>query len=61
MSYYERNLPYWHPEGRTIFLTWRLHGSLPRSFVRDLERLKEDPGKQFLAADRRLDAGTTGP
>jgi putative transposase len=61
MSYYERNLPHWHPEGRAIFLTWRLHGSLPRSFVRDLERLKEEPGKQFLAADRQLDAGTAGP
>jgi putative transposase len=61
MSYYERNLPHWHPEGRTIFLTWRLRGSLPRSFVRDLERLKEEPGKQFLAADQQLDAGTAGP
>lgn len=61
MSYYERNLPHWHPEGRTIFLTWRLHGSLPQSFVHDLEKLKEDPGKQFLAADRMLDAAATGP
>ncbi len=61
MTYYERNLPHWHPEGRTIFLTWRLHGSLPQSFVHDLEKLKEDPGKQFLAADRRLDAAATGP
>ncbi len=61
MTYYERNLPHWHPDGRTIFLTWRLHGSLPQSFVHDLEKLKKDPGKQFLAADRRLDAAATGP
>ena len=60
-AYYQRNLPHWQPDGRAIFLTWRLHGSLPRSFVRQVERLKEDPGKQFLAVDERLDAAATGP
>jgi REP element-mobilizing transposase RayT len=30
MTYYERNLPHWHPEGKAIFLTWRLYGSLPK-------------------------------
>src|SRR5690242_2955448 len=30
MTYYERNLPHWHPEGKAIFLTWRLFGSLPK-------------------------------
>ena len=60
-SYYQRNLPHWHPEGRAIFLTWRLYGSLPRDFVRQMETLKEDPGKQFLVADLRLDAALTGP
>ncbi|MGB9336527.1 MAG: transposase [Candidatus Acidiferrales bacterium] len=61
MSYYQRKLPHWHPEGRAIFLTWRLHGSLPASFVHGLEKLKREPGKQFLAADRMLDAGSIGP
>jgi len=59
--YYERNLPHWHPEGRAIFLTWRLHGSLPRGFVgRVRERVKR-PGKQFLIADVELDKAATGP
>ncbi|HEV2246813.1 MAG TPA: transposase [Terriglobia bacterium] len=31
MTFYRRNLPHWHPEGKSIFLTWRLFGSLPRS------------------------------
>ncbi|HET9177449.1 MAG TPA: hypothetical protein VFQ24_03740 [Terriglobia bacterium] len=31
MTFYRRNLPHWHPEGKAIFLTWRLFGSLPRS------------------------------
>src|SRR5713226_4227744 len=29
MAFYRRNLPHWHPEGASIFLTWRLYGSLP--------------------------------
>ena len=61
IGYYQRNLPHWQPEGRAIFLTWRLYGSLPRHFVLQLEKLKEDPGKKFLAADLRLDAAATGP
>ena len=61
MSYYERNLPHWHPDGRAIFLTWRLHGSLPAGFVHSLRKLKEDPRKQFLEAEQLLDAAVTGP
>lgn len=29
MTYYERNLPHWYPEGKALFVTWRLCGSLP--------------------------------
>ena len=60
-TYYERNLPHWQPEGRTIFLTWRLHGSLPRGFVHQLRKFQPKPGKQFMTADLRLDAAATGP
>ena len=61
MTYYERNLPHWHPEGRAIFLTWRLHGSLPKEFVCQLAKFEGDPGKQFLKADSMLDGATSGP
>jgi putative transposase len=61
MTYYARNMPHWQPEGRTIFLTWRLCGSLPTEFAHELRKLKQEPGKQFLAADLRLDAAATGP
>lgn len=61
MTYYERNLPHWHPDGKLIFLTWRLHGSLPANSLRKLRELREDPRKQFVAADRQLDLGRTGP
>ncbi len=61
MTYYARNMPHWQPEGRTIFLTWRLCGSLPAEFAHDLRKLKEQPGRQFSAADVKLDAAATGP
>lgn len=28
-AFYRRHLPHWQPPGATIFLTWRLYGSLP--------------------------------
>ena len=34
MTFYRRNLPHWHPEGKAIFLTWRLCGSLPAGLAR---------------------------
>jgi putative transposase len=61
MNYYERNLPHWHPQGRAIFLTWRLYGSLPARFVKELQKFSRAPGRQFLEADRILDAAATGP
>jgi len=36
MTFYRRNLPHWHPEGKTIFITWRLYGSLPASVLRKI-------------------------
>jgi REP element-mobilizing transposase RayT len=61
MTYYAHNLPHWHPEGRSIFLTWRLYRSLPSNLVRRLRLLKNDPGKQFLEADTCLDKSLAGP
>ncbi|HKM91236.1 MAG TPA: transposase [Candidatus Acidoferrales bacterium] len=61
MTYYARNLPHWHPDGKTIFLTWRLFGSLPSAVLKRLETLRATPGKQFVAADRFLDFAESGP
>ena len=60
--YYRRNLPHGHPEGASLFLTWRLHGSLPASFFagpREAESLS--PGDKFRRVDEVLDRGDTGP
>ncbi|MDE3137104.1 MAG: transposase [Acidobacteriota bacterium] len=40
MTYYERRLPHWFPQGKALFVTWRLWGSLPRHV---LARLKTEP------------------
>ena len=58
MSYTERHLPHWQPEGAAVFVTWRLYGSLPAS----VEALKsESAGKRFVAFDRDIDKAATGP
>ncbi len=59
MTLYQRRLPHWHPDGRPLFLTWRLHGSLPphRFFLTG----EVSAGKAFVAMDRLLDTARTGP
>jgi len=58
VSYHERHLPHWQPEGTALFVTWRLYGSLPGS----IEILKsQSAGRQFVAFDRELDKAATGP
>lgn len=74
MTFYRRNLPHWHPEGKTIFLTWRLYRSLPASLLKKTPTarngcatnasevvLEDSPGKQFLRFDAALDSARSGP
>lgn len=62
MTYYERHLPHWIPEGRPLFITWRLHRSLPVAVLYRLrQKYGKDAGKLFLYADRELDRAGSGP
>jgi putative transposase len=61
VNFYRRNLPHWQPEARAIFVTWRLCGSLPGGFTAHLRKWNVDPRKQFMSADRMLDAASSGP
>jgi hypothetical protein len=57
-TFHSRRLPHYHGIGDPIFLTWRLHNSLPHS------RCFPSPGTSgaaFLAMDRLLDNARTGP
>ena len=62
MEYYQRNLPHWFPDGEVIFLTWRLHGSLPVACSRHLRDASGSiAGKKFRLLDTRLDQALSGP
>jgi len=76
MAFYRRNLPPWHPEGKTLFVTFRLYGSLPASLLKNrtgrnafrssrqagaTEVPKESAGERFLRLDAALDCAKSGP
>jgi putative transposase len=60
-SYYERNLPHWHPTGKALFVTWQLHGSLPAHVRDDLQKKQMSPGKRFSHVDQELGNARFGP
>jgi putative DNA methylase len=57
--FYQRRLPHWHYIGQPVFVTFRLHDSLPpnRSFP---ERAMTS-GTAFAVFDRLLDHARSGP
>jgi len=59
MSLYRRRLPHWRPEGRPLFLTWRLHGTLPPNRYLTPEGLTS--GQAFVCIDLYLDRAGYGP
>ncbi len=60
MRHQERRLPHWDVVGQPIFVTFRLHGSLPATRVFAPEGLTTS-GEAFRAMDRILDRGSSGP
>src|SRR5260370_32048200 len=59
MKHYERRLPNWDLVGQSLFVTFRLPGSLPSGRVFPPGRLTS--GKAFVAIDRVRDKSTSGP
>ncbi len=59
MQHYERRLPHWDAIGQPLFVTFRLHGSLPANRVFPPDQLSS--GRAFVALDRILDKATSGP
>jgi putative transposase len=58
MTFYRRRLPHLYDIGRPIFLTWRLHDSLPGNRIFQVGNLSS--GKAFVALDRLLDEARSG-
>jgi REP element-mobilizing transposase RayT len=58
IAFHTRRLPHYHPIGQAMFITWRLHDSLPAGRVFPSATTS---GQAFLAMDRILDNARTGP
>jgi len=54
-----RRLPHIYPKGAWLFVTWHLHGSLPRALYPPPG--KPSAGKAFVWMDRYLDTTRLGP
>ena len=61
MTQYARDLPHWHPQGKSLFVTWRLFGSLPVNVLRALGQKKISSGRRFVELDSFLDRAACGP
>jgi hypothetical protein len=59
MTFYRRRLPHLYEPDRSIFLTWRVHDSLPSHRVFPAGALNS--GQAFAAMDRLLDEARDGP
>jgi putative transposase len=59
MPLYRRHLPHIYEIGRPVFLTWRLHDSLPPN--RAFPPCTLNSGEAFAAMDRLLDEARGGP
>ena len=59
MSFYQRRLPQVYATEQPVFLTWRLHGSLPSN--RPFPATTLSSGQAFAAMDRLLDEARAGP
>src|SRR6478672_9989865 len=59
MTLNKRRLPHIYLTVEPIFLTWRLHGSLPQN--RHFSGGSLPSGQAFAALDRLLDEARTGP
>lgn len=49
--YYRRGLPHWIPPGSTIFVTWRLFGSLPKHCVDQITALRTKLEQQPISVN----------
>jgi putative transposase len=59
MTLYRRRLPHDYETDRPVFLTWRLHDSLPSN--RSFPAAALNSGQAFAAMDRLLDEASAGP
>jgi putative transposase len=60
MLYYRRRLPHWIPDHATLFMTWRLAGSIPPRSP-DVLTVDNTGRTSFRVQDERMDRSIRGP
>ncbi len=55
--FYRTNLPHWQPLEGTFFVTYRLHGSVPKQVI---ERLKEDHERKIKKIEKERECDEKG-
>jgi REP element-mobilizing transposase RayT len=60
MLYYRRRLPHWIPDHATMFVTWRLAGSIPPRSP-DVLTVDNTGRTSFRVQDERMDRSICGP
>jgi putative transposase len=58
--FWRRTLPHWVPSEATVFVTWRLAGTVYQPPA-DLRLRDPNPGRSFVLQDRELDRPGVGP
>jgi len=59
VSFTQRRLPHWYPDGKPLFITWRLHDTIPPH--RFFRHETMNSGRAFVCWDRLLDEARHGP
>src|SRR5215470_11301173 len=59
MTMYRRRLPHVRETANPVFLTWSLHGAIPKE--RTFPAQKLESSEVFAALERQLDGARTGP
>ena len=50
-EFYRRNLPHWQPPGTTLFITFRLAGSLPQTVLAALQAQRDEEARVLLTLE----------
>ncbi len=52
---YKRNLPHIQPENATLFVTFRLHGSIPKQVLQEWQVLKQQKEQELKSIEDRVE------
>jgi putative transposase len=54
VAFYRRHLPHWHPAGKALFLTWKLHASIQNQHYLTRPEIAKVVADAILYAEKNL-------